>query len=440
MADIGHSPYGASVCKRNYMCAGSFWLVAATEKSESDYAAEGNLAHDLAEEKIKGFLAKRRGEERFWTHTLGHNPGVKRTVQGVEFIITQEMLNALNVYVDLVTKIIEDNQLDDSDIIVEAEVHIPHPLTEGLWGQPDFQAVIPFYKLVVIDYKHGAGVDVHILNNFQLRFYALAAYMSLPEEKREDLRYVELIIVQPRTAKGQDTGVKTWTLPIEELLEFFDMLDSMVYRIDIAKTDPYKYLNPGYEWCRFCEAKHDCPALRAKIETDIGCKLTDTSNVEPKRLAVADMVKWLKVAKDARALFTAIEARAKAMAANNIDITDGDTTFVLEDILGDRAWVDVSKAEELFKPVMKDQLYTKKIKSPTQVEAFIKDLKKSVSAEDPRFAAVYTDLTPGDLVKREFTGKKLVQQSKDNADQAPKKGRAAKDFEGIDLTDLAIGV
>jgi hypothetical protein len=106
------------------MCAGSFWLVAATEKSESDYAAEGNLAHDLAEEKIKGFLAKRRGEERFWTHTLGHNPGVKRTVQGVEFIITQEMLNALNVYVELVTKIIEDNQLDDSDVIVEAAISI----------------------------------------------------------------------------------------------------------------------------------------------------------------------------------------------------------------------------------------------------------------------------------------------------------------------------
>jgi len=430
MSDIGHSPYGASVSKRNCMCPGSFWLNANAHKSESAYANEGTLAHTLAEERIRAILAKREGDSRYWAEAIGHIPGSKRLVGDVEVEVTQDMLDAVQVYSDLIEGLIEEYALTRDDIRLEQKVSIPHPLTEDLWGRPDFEAVIPFYKLIVIDYKHGAGVDVAILNSFQLRYYALAAYLSLPLDQRDDLSLVELIIVQPRTARKEETGVKRWELSVSELLDFYTTLDNMINHVEIAKTDPYKYLNPGYEWCRFCDAKHDCPALRAKIQNDIGCELTDTSGIQPKTFSNTDLAAWLNVMPDIQSLLKAIKARAWAAAQHGEDIPG----FELADSLGDREWVDADLAAKTFLPLLKDKMYKHVIMSPTQVEAELKALQKARPPNDLRVAAQAKAELEGltVLCTRRLKGQNLVKSTGETTKTT--KSKAQRDFDGIDLS------
>jgi hypothetical protein len=220
-----------------------------------------------------------------------------------------------------------------------------------------------------------------------------------------------MIVVQPRTAKGQDTGVKRWQIRVEELLEFYNTLDNMLYHVDIAKSDPYKYLNPGYEWCRFCYAKHECPALRKKIQDDIGCELTDTTDIEPKTFDAATLSKWLDVQKDIKSLLSAINKRAFILETRNPGTIPG---YALKDKLADRSWANEEEAKALFLPVLKDKLYKKQMISPTQVEAMLKDLRKGVSVDDERQAVLFTDLSENntELVARPVTGQSLVKSDR----------------------------
>ena len=76
--------------------------------------------------------------------------------------------------------------------------------------------------LEVIDLKYGQGVAVEVMDNLQLRIYALAALLTLnyPAEN------VKVTIVQPRYnhAEGPIRSIKFWSI---DLLDFHaDLLDA----------------------------------------------------------------------------------------------------------------------------------------------------------------------------------------------------------------------
>jgi hypothetical protein len=292
MTKPAHSPIGASSMYRWAACPGSIRLSEGIKNRSSEYAAEGTVAHDIGAQvledgiKIDKFL------------------GTTTTVEGHEITVTQEMLDAVQVYVDAVS-----------------------------WAA---QTAKPG-TLIVMDYKHGAGLAVEVKDNPQLEYYALGSLLSekgissrLIEHKFDltavypglygtadcviqtpgDVTRVEMVIVQPR-CPHPDGPVRRWTIDAIDLMDFTTEL------IDYAKAteDPAAPLHPG-DHCRFCPAAGTpCTALKDKANAVAASVFAPGKPYDPKVLA--DTLLWLPVleswAKSVREF-----AYAEAEAGNKI--------------------------------------------------------------------------------------------------------------------------
>lgn len=227
-----HSKIGASSYHRWSVCPGSVKLCEKAPNLSSKYADEGTLAHEIAAAMLLGTYSE-------------------------EDVIVEpepEMLEAVKVYVDFViglrptaTKILVEHQFNLSAI---------YP---GLFGTADAVLYHADKKLLrVIDYKHGAGIAVEVLEdgeaNLQLVYYALGALVSL----KLPVDHVEITIVQPRCPHPNG--------PIRShLFNAIELLDFATDLIEAAKRteEPSAPLVPG-DHCGFCNAKGMCPKLHEK--------------------------------------------------------------------------------------------------------------------------------------------------------------------------------
>ena len=229
----GHAELGASSSARWMSCPGSVPLsrpyLGATS---SPYAAEGTVAHTIAQ----AALAKEP------------LPPIGATVEvdGHSIIITQEMLDTVDVYLDIVRPLLA--AADDGGVEIKVRI-ISAPPTVEAFGTADFVALIG-RKLFVVDLKYGKGVHDSVANNSQALFYALAAVETLGMEGRVD--EVEFTICQPRI-EGADR--QTWTIDIIDLWMWRDSkLLPAIRRVVEGDTS----LQDG-PWCRFCPALAICP-------------------------------------------------------------------------------------------------------------------------------------------------------------------------------------
>lgn len=227
-----HSKLGASSYARWKACPGSVALSEGVPRHPTIYAAEGTLAHKLAEQSL------RRGRD---PHEA---VGAVDNIDGFDLSVTKEMADAVAEYVDFI------RELEKHGAKVELEKKLSltsiHP---ALFGTADCVAIMPDDGLVIVDYKHGAGVRVEVEGNSQLRAYAAyaaAAMDSVPE-------YVEVVIVQPRSFEDGDS-IRRWRFDALELLPVMAGLkkDAM------ATEQPDAPLSAG-EHCKFCPAKALCP-------------------------------------------------------------------------------------------------------------------------------------------------------------------------------------
>ena len=157
-----HAELGASSSARWMNCSGSVPLARPyLGAGASSYAAEGTVAHTIAQA------------------ALAEEPlppiGALVTVEGHEILVTEEMLDAVNEYLDIVRPLLAKAQ----DGGVEIRVHISSvPPTAESYGTADFDAVVG-RKLFVVDLKYGKDVHVHVASNSQALFYALAVVETL---------------------------------------------------------------------------------------------------------------------------------------------------------------------------------------------------------------------------------------------------------------------
>ena len=125
----------------------------------------------------------------------------------------------------------------------------------GCHGTADVVIYNPIKKLlIVIDYKHGAGILVDVEENLQLQYYGLGALTTLKEIG--DIETVKLQVIQPRIDHA-DGYTRSWNI---------DSLDLFDFAIDLQKfakatTEKNAPLVPG-EHCRFCVAAAICPKLK----------------------------------------------------------------------------------------------------------------------------------------------------------------------------------
>ena len=232
MADIDHKDrahalLSASSAYRWLACPPSAVAAAAYENTSSKYAAEGTMAHEVAEIVVSGNIRPETGRD-------GFAPDV-----------TQEMLDCAAGYRDYIQ---EQIRTPDAVQMLERRVDFSEYVPDG-FGTCDC-IIIQGDTLTIIDYKYGKGVAVSAENNPQMRLYALGALNDYGIAY--DVENVEMHIYQPRI-----NNISTERLTVSALLEWAEKtVKPTAAKAAKGKGD----YNPGAH-CKFCPHAGRCRAL-----------------------------------------------------------------------------------------------------------------------------------------------------------------------------------
>jgi hypothetical protein len=251
-----HAKLGPSGWDRWSNCPGSVALSRGQPNNSSIYAAEGTVAHEVADRLLREEIASA-------DELLGHT----FQVEGFDIEVDEEMVEAVTLYVDIV----REKAGEDGILLPEQQVPIGHLTGEtGAEGTSD-AIVINGKRMTVIDLKYGKGVRVNAEGNGQGRMYGLGALHKFGMVY-EDIDEVEIMIVQPRL----EDGVTSEVLSIGELEEFKDEVELAAARVELndaidvavniqGTADGELELVPGEKQCKFCPAAAICPALKNEM-------------------------------------------------------------------------------------------------------------------------------------------------------------------------------
>ena len=263
-----HALLGASSSARWLVCTPSARLEAMFPDEQSPYAAEGTVAHDLAEVILRHKLEDKKAPKLDDYST--------------------EMVEAVNRYVDICEEKVNEARArsSDAEVMIEAKLDFSRWVPEG-FGTGDM-VIVADGILEVIDLKYGKGVPVSAIENTQMRLYALGAYDV--NEFLYDIKTVRMTIVQPRL-----DSVSTDELSVEELLDWGDEVKPIAQNAwnGLGECTPCDY-------CNFCKARHTCRALADTCLTTFyknGGKLNQllTDQEVSDILAMKDLItKWVK--------------------------------------------------------------------------------------------------------------------------------------------------
>ncbi|MDU1415620.1 MAG: DUF2800 domain-containing protein [Veillonella sp.] len=263
-----HALLGASSSARWLVCTPSARLEAMFPDEQSPYAAEGTIAHDLAESILRHKLEGKKAPKLDDYST--------------------EMIEAVNRYVDICEEKVNESRArsSDAEAMIEARLDFSRWVPDG-FGTGDM-VIVADGILEVIDLKYGKGVPVSAIENTQMRLYALGAYDI--NEFLYDIKSVRMTIVQPRL-----DSISTDEMALEELLDWGEEIKPIAQRAFNGEGD----CTPC-DYCNFCKARHTCRALADTCLTAFykdGGKLNQllTDSEVSDILAMKDLItKWIK--------------------------------------------------------------------------------------------------------------------------------------------------
>jgi len=235
-----HALLSPSSSSRWLHCTPSAKLNDTIEEKTSIFAAEGTLAHELAEVMLQKSLKEITPQKA--------TPMLKN-IKDHE-LYSEDMPDYVQVYVDYCLEQYYAARKKDehATALIEQKVdltaYVPHS-----FGANDF-AIIGGNTLEIIDLKYGQGVRVEAEGNSQLKLYAIGAVEALGFFY--DIKHVKMTIVQPRL-----DHISSWQISKEEL---------MLWAEGELKTKAALAINGTGElcagdWCKFCKAAPRCRAL-----------------------------------------------------------------------------------------------------------------------------------------------------------------------------------
>ncbi len=274
-----HAEFSASGSQRWLSCPGSIALSKkAPEPRESPYAAEGTEAHACLE-----FILKNRKGYSAIGMALKKWP--------------KEMVdNARDAAKWILERACEPSSIKerpDVTLLCETKVDASPFTCEGQFGTLDAAIVEEFGRLVVIDYKYGAGISVDPEGpsgegNSQLIYYAL----GISHQYNHNFSEVELVVIQPRAYHESGNTTRSFVLSIEELLAWEPVFKAGVDKAKWAALAPEKHLASG-SWCKFCPAAPICPELKDKAFKQAQIVFADETGIEsvpePKTIAIPNL-------------------------------------------------------------------------------------------------------------------------------------------------------
>ncbi len=365
-----HALLSASGAHKWLKCTPSARLEEKFPNKESDYMAEGTLAHEIAEFKVRSYFLEAIPKS---TYTKKINKFKK------EELCNQEMLTHTDTYLEYIKgEYMKTNSRPT--VLVEQKVDFSKYVPEG-FGTADC-ILISGDTLQVIDFKYGKGVKVEAENNPQMKLYALGVLEQF--SMIYDIKYVKMTIVQPRL-----DNITSYEIPIEPLIEWGEKI--VKPQADKAFMGLGEYMQG--EHCRFCRARGACE-FRAKENIKVIEEIQNTTGVVSNE-ELGDMLtktdgieQWIKDIK-AYALDIVLKGEAvpgwKAVEGkSNRKITDVDKAFETlisskiaeEAMLYERKPITLTELEKLVGKAKLTETIGKYIEKPKGAPTLVKESDK----------------------------------------------------------------
>ena len=281
-----HALLGASSAHRWLACTPSArWEAEFPASASSDAAAEGTLAHAVAEERLNRLLA---GKKAATSVKHKRNPLYRPVME--EYV---------DVYIDYIMEHLAEARAGTPDAVLlqEERVDFSRFVPEG-FGTADC-ILIADGEMQIFDLKYGKGVPVDAVDNPQIRLYALGALHAF--DALYDIERVTMHIIQPRL-----NSITRETLSVAELIAWAENI--VQPRAELAAKGEGEYV-PG-EQCLWCRAKNVCRA-HAEMQLEVArLRFSEPEHEErpPAELTAAEigqildsvdsLVRWAKSVKD----------------------------------------------------------------------------------------------------------------------------------------------
>jgi len=232
-----HALLSASSASRWLQCTPSPRLEDGFQDSGSTFAAEGTLAHEIAELRLRKNYTEQMGTRKF-------NIRIKKFKENE--LYQDEMLKHTETYLEYIQGITHGFKTLPF-VAIEKRLDFSAYVPEG-FGTGDC-LIISGSTLYVIDFKYGKGVAVSAEGNPQMKLYALGAYLEYGF--LYDIQEVKMVIVQPRLFGGPSEA----KMLLADLLAWGEEIKPIALK---AFNGEGEYV-PG-DHCKFCRAKAQCRA------------------------------------------------------------------------------------------------------------------------------------------------------------------------------------
>ena len=367
--DKQHALLSASGAKKWMNCTASARLEEKLPDEESEFAAEGTLAHNICELKLMKLFTDKNMTDKTYKSRL--NKFMK------EPLYQKEMDGYTDQYVDYVTGIAYGFP-EAPTVAIERRLDYSDWAPEG-FGTGDC-ILIHGTELHIVDFKYGKGKEVSAVENPQMKCYGLGAIkefgMIYP------IATITMHIVQPRK-----NNFSSWSLSKQELLDWgANVLKPAADKAFAGEGECV----PG-PWCddNFCKLRFTCRARADKylalMDTAVNNQTGSTVMNLPPQLSNEEVGSILKEAQFLASWVKKLEAYAEkeilagkeipgwklVEGRSNRTITDQLQAFTAlqsagydEALLYERVPLTLTKLEALITKEHKDTILAKYITKP----------------------------------------------------------------------------
>lgn len=385
MADHGvrdHATWSASASDRLWGCPGSLALnMTAPADKESFAAAWGTACHQVSEKCLRSSTA-----------AIDYLDTIEKT-KSHSIEVDEEVCETAQVYVDYVRDVAKGKEL-----LIEQKFSLADldpPFDAG--GTGDAVILSPSEGLIeIVDLKGGRGVVVEVVDNKQLRTYALGALMANPGPWKR----VKVTIVQPR-APHRDGRIRSEEFHVADLIDWTQDLMAAMHKAKeacewLGTPDmgdallEFGFLSAG-DHCTFCRSAPTCPAIERRALEVAQTHFTPQNKLAeppaPDTLSTEQLVRVLDNADMIQGWLNAVRAYAQDRAESGYEIRHGDSEYVLTEKRGRRAWIEEDEktlidrlCEATGESVL--EFYNEpKLMSPAQVEKALGSKRKGEIAD-----------------------------------------------------------
>lgn len=380
-----HARLSASAAHRWLHCPGSLG-----SGGTSAYAAAGTFAHHIAAECLENSIA-----------TPGAWLGNKTIVDGFKVECDQEMVDAVQLYIDAVREDIQPGDAVWTEVPLLAALQQIDP---DMGGTADFVRYRPSTKhLRVWDFKFGSGTYVEADDNAQMKIYGIGTMI----ETKQIIHDVTLTICQPRfegSAPVRDFHFKA--------VDILDFVADIKIAADLTRT-PGAPLVAGEHCKAFCPNARTCPELERMHHELVSMEFSPVGVYDPAKLAAA--LVSIPLVKER---IKAIEEFAYAEATQGKEIPG----FKLVDKRATRKWKSEGDVIEWAQAQALDCWAPRELLSPAQLE-------KKVAETAPKGKKKEAGKVLEPFVEKVSSGTALVPVSDE---RPPAKRISVDDFAVID--------